>query len=1341
MSTFTISRPPRQPGPAVPQGQLELQEPPALVESAPLSLSSMATFLPMGLMAGAMALMYVGNGTGPVSYISSGMMGTAMAGMMLGQVGRQGSERRRRMRRERRDYLRYLAQVRRQAGLAMEAQRRAVYWNRPDPAALWSLALGPRLWERRPGHEDFAEVRVGIGSQRAGLRLVPPQTKPVEDLEPLCASALRRFIRAHGAVPGVPTAVHLRGFPSVALTGDPDPVRGLARALVAQLAAFHAPEDLRIAVLAGPRQALHWDWTKWLPHVGHPTVLDAAGPVRLYSDELDELLALLGPAFADRPGFDPDAVPGPVEPYLVVVCDGPRLPPESRLLSGGVRNVVLLDVAPADGDGPYALRVEVSADHAESVTDDGPVRLGRPDSLSVGRCAALARLMSPLRTGGAVDSAQPLHHDIEMTRLLGIRDVHTYDVHALWRSRARMGRLRVPIGVDEHGAVVELDIKESAQGGMGPHGVLIGATGSGKSELLRTLVITLAAVHSSDQLNFVLVDFKGGATFLGLDGLPHTSALITNLADELPLVDRMQAALHGELVRRQEVLRQNSFSSLLEYDRARAKALAGSHSDRLHETRGAPLPALPTLFIVVDEFSELLATKPEFMELFVMIGRLGRSLGVHLLLASQRLDEGRIHALESHLSYRIALRTFSAIESRSVIGSAAAYELPSAPGNAYLKTDTKTLVRFKAGYVSGPAPVAAPPSQAPVAESQVVPFTMTYQVPPTPAGVVVAAPPPSPHPVPEPGGPDGPTILSVLVDRLRDQGPPARQVWLPPLADSPSLDRLLPGVAPDPRRGLVASGWPGSGALRVPVGVIDRPFEQLHEMLVADLAGAAGHVGIVGAPQSGKSTLVRTLVTALALTHTPEEAQFYCLDFGGGTLATLASLPHVGAVASRLDGDRVKRTVAELSGLLERRERRFAASGVESMAAYRRLRATSSTGDPYGDVFLIIDGWFSIRQDFPDLEPAVTELAARGLGYGVHVVVAASRWSEIRPSLRDTLGTRFELRLGDPLESEIGGRLAAGVPHSPGRGLVKGGAHFLAGLPRLDGSSRTDDLAEANRALVEDIADFWPGSAAPPVRMLPAVLPVEQLPEPRGDLEVALGWDEHHLRPVVHDFGQLPHLVVYGDSETGKTNLLRLVARAVTHRYRPDEARFILGDFRRELHPSVPQEYRAGYAVSTEALAELAERAAVSMRQRLPGPEVTPDRLRQRDWWSGPRLYVLVDDYDLVANRAAGPLEPLLPLLAQGADIGLHVVIARSSSGAMRALLEPVLRRLWELGAPGLVLSYPKEEGRFLGEAVPRELPPGRAQLVTRRGIQLVQTGYVATGAGVDLPDPTNVGA
>jgi S-DNA-T family DNA segregation ATPase FtsK/SpoIIIE len=370
-------------------------------------------------------------------------------------------------------------------------------------------------------------------------------------------------------------------------------------------------------------------------------------------------------------------------PMLVVVLDGGDPTGSEHLLTaGGLAGVCIIDL-----DNPPP-RLPTRSSIVLNVDDRGRLRTGdgdvvTADTLSAPAAEALARQLSPRRLvgeasamGGAVDGeATPTMLDINLADLLGIGDPAAIDLAQAWAPRPARDQLSVPIGIGANGSPVVLDLKEAAQDGMGPHGLLIGATGAGKSELLRTLVLGLAATHDSETLNFVLIDFKGGATFASLDRLPHTAAVITNLADELVLVDRMADALNGELVRRQNLLRTaGNLASLRDYERSRAS--------------GAPLPPLPVLLIVCDEFSELLSAKPEFIDLFVAIGRLGRSLGVHLLLASQRLEEGRLRGLDTHLSYRIGLRTFSAMESRTVLGVPDAYELPRAPGHGYLKFAT-----------------------------------------------------------------------------------------------------------------------------------------------------------------------------------------------------------------------------------------------------------------------------------------------------------------------------------------------------------------------------------------------------------------------------------------------------------------------------------------------------------------------------------------------------------------------------------------------------------------------------------------------------------------------------
>ncbi|MFE1926200.1 type VII secretion protein EccCa [Streptomyces asoensis] len=1298
----------------MPEGELSLQEPPTLPETVPDS-SAVWTYLPMAMMSVSMMMMFIrpGGGNSSFTYIALGMMVLASAAMMVGQVMRKSGERKQRLRGERRDYLRYLTQIRRQVHRAVVEQQLALAWRHPHPRTLRAMVRTTRLWERRVKDEDFGEVRIAVGEQQFAMRLNPLSTKPVEDLEPLSAHALRRFIRAYSTVPGQPIALYLRSWSRVLTRGDENATRAMVRAALCQLAVFHPPEELWIALCVPDERRADWEWVKWLPHNLHPQEQDGAGAARMVAGTFNDLEDLLGAEFTERPVFDPDAVPGRDEPYTVIVVDGVTVPAGHRLDGPGFRNTVVLDLSGAFTwrPGRTTLRLDVTPEAVRLVRTDRSRKeqttlLGRPDRVGPVAAEALARLLAPYRMSLAVDVAEPLSADVQLTTLLGIPDLHRHTPDTLWKRHTGAARLRVPVAVGADGTPVELDIKESAQGGMGPHGMLIGATGSGKSELLRTLVLGLALTNSSETLNFVLVDFKGGATFLGLDELPHTSAVITNLADEVALVERMQDALHGELMRRQELLRAaGNYTSALEYEKARAS--------------GTPLTPLPSLFVVVDEFSELLAAHREFMDLFVMIGRLGRSLGVHLLLASQRLDEGRMHQLESHLSYRIGLRTFSAMESRGVLGVPDAYQLPSQPGAGYLKSGVEALTRFRAAYVSGPYRRRRGAAVQARVASQVVPWTAGWVVPRTTA---------APAPLPEEETESAESLLAVAVDRLRDSGPGAHQVWLPPLDEPPTLDALLPGLEPTADRGLSATRWPGTGRLRVPVGLVDKPFDQRREPLVLDLSAGGGHVAIAGGSQSGKSTVLRALLASLALTHTPAEVQFYCLDFGGGTLSSLAGLPHVGGVASRLDSERISRTVAEVTAVLNHREQFFLDHGIDSMAGYRRRRAAGEFAEEkHGDVFLVVDGWAQVKQNFDHLLPTFNQLATGGLNYGIHLVVTTTRWVELSAQVRDQSATRLELRLGDPMDSVVDVRKAAVVPRLPGRGLtIDGKLHFLTALPRLDGAVTTEDLVDGVTALVERTAAHWPGEPAPAVRMLPHRLPASALPAPElGDgLRLPLGQDEEKLSTVWHDFSRTPHLVAVGDTESGKTNLLRLVAQAVTARYAPHEARVLVVDYRRELVDAVPPEYQLGHAVSVDALKELVAGSARALKTRLPGPDITPARMRLADWWNGPRLFVLVDDYDMVVGSGNydHPFAPLFDHLALGHELGLHVVAVRSATGAGRGLNDQLLRRLDEVNTPGVLLSCPPSEGYVFGNIKPRNLPPGRAQYIARRKANLIQT-------------------
>jgi len=567
------------------------------------------------------------------------------------------------------------------------------------------------------------------------------------------------------------------------------------------------------------------------------------------------------------------------------------------------------------------------------------------------------------------------------------------------------------------------------------------------------------------------------------------------------------------------------------------------------------------------------------------------------------------------------------------------------------------------------------------------------------------------------------------VRRLVGRGSPAHQVWLPPLAEPPTVDQLLPPLTVDPKLGLHPTGWDQRGQLRLPVGLVDRPYHQRRDPMWLDLSGAGGHVAVAGGPQSGKSTLVRDILAALALTHTPAEVQFYCLDFGGGTLSGLLGLPHVGAVAGRLAPDLIRRTLAEINALLAAREKLFSDQRIDSMATYRRRRREGGAGgDPYGDVFLVVDGWGVLRSDYDALEQQITAIAARGLAYGIHVVITAQRWMEVRPALKDLIGTRLELRLGDPTESDVDRRTAANVPEkSPGRGLSREKLHLLAALPRIDGDQRPATLVNGVARLVAAVAEAWTGPRAPVVELLPERYPYADLPQPPADSRpgAPIGIDEDSLAPVYLDFTAEPHFVVLGDTQCGKTNLLRVIATAITARYTPQQARLIFLDYRYGLLDAASTPHKLAHGFASNHAPAIVRNVIEGMTKRLPPADLPPERLRARDWWNGPDLFLIIDDYDLVATGSNNPLLPLLDLVPQARDIGLHLIVARAMGGAGRAMFEPVLQRMRETGTPALIMSGSKEEGALFGNVKPEPLPPGRGRLATRRGAKLVQTALL----------------
>ena len=1319
--------------PEQPSGSLALQMPPEKAEPASMG-NVLMMVVPMLGSTGVMIFMAMQNNGGGRSMLMGGGMLVAMLGMVGFNMYRQFSQYRTRVKTQRREYLSYLAETRESIRKVAKKQRAYYNWVYPDPDALVTLAAnGSRLWSREGNTYDVLTFRYGSGTQPLGLTFERPPIDPMTEMDVVCLSAMERFIAVHDHTDNVGKFLYLGDFSHIEVVGEGESAYDEMRAIMMHLACFIEPSKLKIAVLCSADRLGDWEWVKWMPQARSANVRDAIGPARMISTDPRELVEMIGPDIAMRGAYRPGEEM-PEWPHLLLVCDGAEFPTSSPFGSmAGVRGVTIMSRArewtPMKSHTALRLVIHPSpnrkgADVVDVVTMDSVPESAFADRLSAVQAEAVARRMTPFATQEKLEESDtPVGRSDEsrqkdLMELVGIGDIRDFDPEKQWVRREGRARLAAPFAVTPEGRPVVLDIKESAQQGMGPHGLLIGATGSGKSEVLRTLVLALALTHSPEQLNLVLVDFKGGATFAGMSDLPHVSAMISNLESELSLVDRMQDALQGEMVRRQEVLRQaGNYANVSDYE---ADRLAGKHE----------FPPLPALFIVLDEFTEMLMAKPEFGEVFIMIGRLGRSLSVHLLLASQKMDLGKARGLESHLSYRIALKTFTENDSREVLGIPDAAKLPPLPGSGFLKAGGDGLVRFRASYVAAPPPARTLASisegstaGAPTAPIEILPFTVAPVITREDLGeeeevdqnqeVVLA----------------GDEVwadmseMDIAVAKMKGKGYPAHQVWLPPLEVPDTFATLMPDLRPDPELGFVSRAWRESGTLRVPLGTVDLPLEQRRETLVLDLSGAGGNFALVGGPQTGKSTALRTIVQSLSLTYTPQEVQFYVMDFGGGTFAGFAGAPHVAGIATR-DTEEVRtRMIAEIAAIMDDRERYFRAHGIDSMDTYRRGRLEGRYDDGYGDVFLVIDGWGALRSEFDGLDRTVTTMMSRGLSLGVHLIVSAARWMDIRSEAQDIFGSRLELHTANPKESIVNREGAARIPKGrPGRGIDMAGHEMMIGLPRADAEQDPSTVSQGVAYTVNKIRECLVAGEGPKLRLLPQRITLaeilSQLPDqqilPRGGGDMVLGVEESRLGPLLFNTRAESHLYLFGDGKTGKTSFLRSIISEVTRLYSPNEAKILAIDMRRSLLGAIPDEYSLRYLTNhAEAMKQLRELAKF-LRTRLPGSDVTAEQIRERTWWSGPEVWILVDDYDLVATSSGNPLMELIDLLPQAGDIGLHVIITRRMGGASRAAYEKVLQMMNDLAVTGILLSGNPSEGAIINGVKPKRAIAGRAQVVHR---------------------------
>lgn len=997
------------------------------------------------------------------------------------------------------------------------------------------------LWTRRPEHGSFLELRFGEGALPSRTELSQPARG---DAPTGYSDELRGLLARHRRVAPVPVTERLDRCGAVGVAGDSEQVGGMVRSLVLQLIGLHSPHELTLACFAGPGHERAWGWLKWLPHVD-----PVAGPIPHWQladspEGSAGLLLALEALLQDRgvpnsgAGFGPrtdantrsgstvgDPTAGRQLPVVVVLVLDSTMVDRARLIAlaerGPSAGVHLIWAADDTALLPAACRTFVDlgpkggpAARVGFVGSGEIVPLHRAESVAIADALRAARTLCPVE-----DAAIRPVDESDLPGSVNLRDLHDIDllggaevIADAWArsgslvSSWRQGEEREPtplaavVGQGGDGRTV-IDLRAH-----GPHALVGGTTGAGKSEFLQSWIMSLAATVSPQRVTFLLVDYKGGAAFAECAELPHTVGLVTDLSPRL--VRRALTSLRAELRYREELLAQRS-----------AKDLAAL------EHRSDPA-APPALIIVIDEFAALTNEVPEFVDGVVDIAQRGRSLGLHLVMATQRPAGVITDNLRANTNLRIALRMADEADSSDVIGVRDAAFFPlDRPGRAAIKIGPGTIAHFQTGYLGGRA--SEEPRAADIAV-RALGFgeSRPWDIPVEPRRRRASAAVPR----------DIERLLSSIVAAAGLAGIDApRRPWLDELPALLSLDSLAVAASSS------GEDLPGDTPA---IGLCDDPAAQRQLPLRIPFE-TVGNLAVVGAGGTGKTSALLTLATALSADPQGSPVQIYAIDAAGGSLDVLRALPTVGAVASLRDAELMQRVLRHLAELIAARGPRFAAARAGGLAAFRG--APGSEREPR--VFLLIDGFAAMRQaaettpTLGTLLELLTEIMAAGRALGVHVVMTADRPSAIPATLAASLQRRLVLRLANPSDYgylEVDGDALEGA--GPGRAVEAGDAReiqlALAAECRDGMRAEAVGLAEQSAAIEALAAALRRRGVAeaPQVINAPERIPLETLPPSLRDRPV-YGIETRDLAPVTLPLAGLG--VVAGPRGSGLSNALR----------------------------------------------------------------------------------------------------------------------------------------------------------------------------------------------------------
>lgn len=1353
MSTRGFIRGPRKPTPTVTPVRVMVNPPLALPEREPRNILLMiaAPALLVGIL-GTLLVMY----SSGVRSLQSGffpLIGLVGFGALMfsGRFGRGRRISWGEQEKQRRSYLRQLDEDRDEVQQATVQQRRSQLFVHGDPHRLDTVIGGPRMWERRPGDSDFLDVRLGIGVQStadSAVSLQWPEVPVGEELEPVTGRALRDFILEQSQIRDIGKVLSLRSRPGFSFVGEDMPdLHSVTRSVLCSLAAYHSPSDVKLMVVT--RNPELWSWLMWLPHNHHDEMFDACGLRRLVftspgdlEDALDAELHRKGRGpWAPPRGSSPTTTLSPMEsevslgPHWVIVDDNVGTPEQWEAITGqkGMAGITVLRLATRAGEGVGFNLPDERFELREGRLNHRNSFYAVADMLADSTAGRYARALARWSPSVAGDLADTDSRGGELLRALGIDDPRNLDVDKLWAESRGRGDARwamIPVGVKPGGDLQYVILRAKDFGGYGFHSVVIGTSGSGKSEYFLSLCNGIALTHSPESFIVIFVDMKFESAAQDLEGLPHVAGSLSNLGkDDRHLAERMRKAIDGEMARRYALFKAAGARDANEYEEMRLA--------------GRDLEPVPILLVIIDEYLELFHHHPEWIDLVIHIGQEGRGCNVFFTLGGQRLDLSSLSKAKSNIAFRVALRAETAEDSRDVIGSDAALHLPSKEnGYGLLKVGPRDLEQFRCFYVSAPFVVPKKPvaTDRTVSVSFTQPRSLTWEYQPLSASDNEAL-----AVVDEPDLPDEflyhadgfkrKKLLDVIRESLVSHSArPPHRIWLPPLEASATADELV-------RMWRGKPWWEDYGhnpGLVFPAGVEDFPEEHAQRVHVID--AEMDNVMVVATAQRGKSTTLMTLITTAALMYRPERVTFFCM---GASLYPVEDYPHVAGVVSITDIEGVSRAIATVEGIIRAREASFKRYQMD-IADFRERRFGAPAGptdpaDKFGDVFLVVDNFGDLYEKDNGLGDRAITIARQGLSYGVHVMTSASGWLVgQKQALLNVANARIQLRLSNPDETQMGTgmehrRAARQTLDRPGFGVTRTGHELLIGVPEV---IAPDGARVGTRAVGALIAGRTGAGKVETLARLPERIALRHIIDRYGraaepfDIPFAIG--ESALQPLALPSLQVPNMLVVGRQGCGKSSTLAAIGQAITDRLSPEQAQITVIDPKTSLIGRIRDSHVAAYAYTGDDIDRVLENLAGIMADRLPPSGLTQEQLLARPAWSGAHQFVLIDDeHELRPNGVLGKqaaTAPLWHLIERGREIGLHVIAARlPGNWAGVSAMSPFLQKLTSSRAPTLFMDNDPQTVKVFGRTGAQQLPPGRGLLVTTDGAM--------EGALVGTPD------